>query len=306
MRLSYLTPNYWPTWAGLAWLRSFELLPYPWLIRAGRVIGTIARHLPLRFVNTARRNIALCLPELSDAARADLLNRHFHSLGIGLCESAMCWWSSDERIRKLSRVEGLEHLREASRGGRGVILLTAHFTTLEIGARILNTNTPISVLYRAPKNKLLAEVSGHNRDRQAGRAIRHDDIRALVRALRRNETVWYAPDQCYRKKGAEMVPFFGIPAATNTFTSRLARITGAPVLHLSQERLPGSLGYRVIIHKPLENFPSDDSVADTLRYNHFIEAHVRKVPEQYWWIHRRFKGLSPDYPDYYSGPAPGH
>ncbi len=121
---------------------------------------------------------------------------------------------------------------------------------------------------------------------------------ALITALRANEPVWYAPDQAYRKKGAEMVPFFGIPAATNTATSRLARMTGAAVLPFFQERLPSG-EYRMVIYPMLENFPSDDAVADAKRFNALIEAQVRRVPEQYLWIHRRFKGLSPDYPDCY-------
>jgi KDO2-lipid IV(A) lauroyltransferase len=295
-----LGPRYWPTWLGLAWLRICESLPYPWLLLTGRLVGAFARRLPLGFVNVARRNIALCLPELSSAEQRRLLEEHFRSLGIGLCESAMTWWSSDERIRKLSRIEGLEHLEQALRRGQGVILLTAHFTTLEIGARIMNATIPIHVLYRPPKNALLAEVAGRNRGRRAGGAILHDDIRAVVKALKRNEIVWYAPDQSYRKKGARMVPFFGIPTATNTFTPRLAKMTGATVLYFTHERLPRSEGYRVVIHPALEGFPSEDPIADTERYNHFIEGQVRRVPEQYWWIHRRFKGLTPDYPDYYA------
>ena len=117
--------------------------------------------------------------------------------------------------------------------------------------------------------------------------------------LKRNECVWYAPDQSYRKKGAAMVPLFGIPAATNTFTPRLARITGAPVLPYFLQRLPGSQGYLATIHAPLENFPSDSPVSDTERINRMIEAQIKITPEQYLWIHRRFKGLTEDYPDYY-------
>jgi KDO2-lipid IV(A) lauroyltransferase len=155
------------------------------------------------------------------------------------------------------------------------------------------------VLYRPLKNKLLAAVSNASRDHHARRAIQRDDVRTMIRALKDNEIVWYAPDQSYRKKGAQMVPFFGIPAASNTFTSRLAELTGATVMFFSHERLPDAKGYRVAIHPPLENFPSGDARADTERFHHFIEDEVRRIPEQFWWIHRRFKGLSEDYPDYY-------
>jgi KDO2-lipid IV(A) lauroyltransferase len=111
--------------------------------------------------------------------------------------------------------------------------------------------------------------------------------------------VWYAPDQAYRKKGAQMVKFFGVPCATNTATSRLAKMTNALVLPYFPQRLPSNAGYRITIQPPLENFPSDDAVADAEMYHHAIEAQIARAPEQYLWIHRRFKGLSADYPDYY-------
>jgi len=298
-------PSHWASWTGLGFLRLLERLPYPAMLVMGRMIGRLARRLPLKYVRTARRNIEICLPELSSLERENLINRHFESLGMGVCESAMCWWSSDDRIRSLSHIEGIEHLDKALAAGRGVILLTAHFTTLEISARIMNTNRRISALYRPLKNQVLAQASDRNRAR-LGNAIRHDDIRGMVRSLRRNEIVWYAPDQSFRKKGAEMVPFFGVPAATNVGTSRLAQMTGATILYFSHERLPNRGGYRVVIHPPVAQIPSDDAVADTQHFNHFIEEHVRHVPEQYWWIHRRFKGLSADYPDRYArrGPPP--
>ena len=296
-------PSHWASWTGLGFLRLLERLPYPAMLVMGRMIGRLARRLPLKYVRTARRNIEICLPELSSLERENLINRHFESLGMGVCESAMCWWSSDDRIRSLSHIEGIEHLDKALAAGRGVILLTAHFTTLEISARIMNTNRRISALYRPLKNQVLAQASDRNRAR-LGNAIRHDDIRGMVRSLRRNEIVWYAPDQSFRKKGAEMVPFFGVPAATNVGTSRLAQMTGATILYFSHERLPNGGGYRVIIHPPVAQIPSDDAVADTQHFNHFIEEHVRHVPEQYWWIHRRFKGLSADYPDRYARGGP--
>jgi len=244
----------------------------------------------------------LCLPERSAREREKLLARHFDSLGMALCESAMSWWSSDKRIRALSHVEGCEHLDAARQGGRGVVLLTAHFTTLEIGARILNSHRAICALYKPLKNPVLAAVAEGSK-RRARVAIRYDDIRSMVRALKNGEVVWYAPDQSFRKKGAQMVPFFGIPAATNTGASRLARMTGATVLYLSHERLPSGGGYRVVVHPPVASVPSEDDIADTEHFNHFIEAQVRRIPEQYWWIHRRFKGLSAEYPDYYGRQA---
>jgi len=155
------------------------------------------------------------------------------------------------------------------------------------------------VLYKPTKNELIASVSGGSFGRNARKAILRDDVRGMIAALKRNEIVWYAVDQSYRKKGAMLVPFFGHPAATNVFTSRLAAMTGAAVLYFATERLPGTQGWRARISARFEDWPGPDPVADTLRYHACIEAQVRQMPEQYWWIHRRFKGLDDDYPDYY-------
>jgi len=304
MQWRLLAPWYWPAWAGIALLRLLALLPYPWLIGVGGFLGAVLRLAAPRFVRVARRNLELCFPELDAEARARLLDRHFQSLGIALLEVPLAWWSSPRRLARLTRVEGREHLEAARAEGRGVILLTAHFTTMELAGRVLASVTPVGFLYRPTSNAVLAYALRRFRTAYGGHPIPRDDIRAFIGALRNRECVWYAPDQSYRKKGAEMVRLFGIPAATNTLTSRLARMTGAPVLPYFLQRLPGTQGYRAVIHPPLGDFPSDDAVADTERFNHMIEAQVRLVPEQYLWIHRRFKGLSEDYPDYYAPEAP--
>lgn len=299
MRAALLAPHYWPTWIGLGLLRLFEPLPFALLVRLGAALGMLVRFLPVRFTRIARRNLELCFPEKTAKERERIYAAHFRNLGIALFETAMSWWSGDERIRRLTRMEGMEQLERALLAGHGAILLSAHFTTLEIGARAITSRMPVNIMYRPSRNAVLARFLTRERSKRSKRAIARDDIRALVSALGANEPVWYAPDQSYRKKGAQMVPFFGIPAATNTATSRLARMTGAAVLPYFVERLPGSVGYRVTIHPQLENFPSDDPVADAAQFNALIEAQVRRVPDQYLWIHRRFKGLGADYPDYY-------
>jgi len=304
MRWRLFAPRYWPTWAGIGLLWLLSLLPFAWMVAIGTCLGRLLRLVARRFVRIARRNLELCFPQLDARAREQLLRRHFASLGIALLETPLAWWSSPQRMRRLTQVEGLEHLEAARTRGRGVILLTAHFTTMELAGRVLSEITRVGFLYRPTSNAVLAWALERFRTGYGGHPIPRDDIRAFIGALRNKECVWYAPDQSYRKKGAQMVRLFGIPAATNTLTSRLARTTGAPVLPYFLQRLPGTAGYRAVIHPPLENFPSEDAVADTERFNHIIEAQVRLVPEQYLWIHRRFKGLSEDYPDYYGREAP--
>lgn len=297
--LAMAAPWHWHTWVGLGLLRVLSLLPFRAQLAVGAGIGWFLRHLPLKYVRVARRNLELCFPQLGAEERNGLLDRHFQSLGIGLCETANTFWASDDWVRAHVEVVGREHVERALARGRGVIVVGAHFTTIEFATRILNTIVPINVLYRPTKNPVLSRFLHRNTARHARRAIRYDDIRSVVRALKANEAVWYAPDQSFRNKGAALVPFFGIPAASNTGTSRLARLTGAAVLTYFPERLPGTQGYRVTIGPALEDFPSGDEVADVARYHELVEAHVRRVPEQYLWMHRRFKGLADDYPDYY-------
>jgi KDO2-lipid IV(A) lauroyltransferase len=298
MRLELLLPRYWATWAGLSVMRVMELLPFPVQRRIGAALGRLIRRLPLAYVRIARRNIELCMPALSPQDRAELLDRHCESLGMALCETADTWWSSDGRVHRLAEVQGLENLHAALAKGRGAIMIGGHFTTIEIATRILGTVVPLNVVYRPTKNALLSHIMFTSFSRH-GKPIAHDDIRTMIRALKKNEAVWYAPDQSYRNKGAAMVHFFGIPAATTTATSRLARISGAAVLTYFPERLPGNAGYRVVIGPALEDFPGADASCDAERFNRLLEAQIRRVPEQYLWVHRRFKGLGADYPDYY-------
>jgi KDO2-lipid IV(A) lauroyltransferase len=298
MPLDFFLPKYWVTWVGLVVMRAAERLPYAAQRRVGDALGMVLRRLPLSYLRIARRNIDLCLPELSESEREGLLHGHCRSLGMALCETANTWWSSDKRLNQLADVQGLEHLQAALAKGRGAILVGGHFTTIEISTRILGTVVPLNVVYRPMKNALLSHIMFSSFCRH-GHPIPKDDIRSMVRALKKNEAVWFAPDQSYRNKGAAMVNFFGIPAASNPATSRLARISGAAVMTYFGERLPGNAGYRVVIGPAFDNFPGADLVEDIERYNRLLEAQVRKVPEQYLWVHRRFKGLSSDYPDYY-------
>jgi Kdo2-lipid IVA lauroyltransferase/acyltransferase len=298
MRLELCLPKYWVTWIGLSVLRAIEWLPFSAQLRVGSALGGFIRRLPLAYVRIARRNIELCLPTLSPREQAELLDRHCKSLGVGLCETANTWWSNDRRVNRLAEVHGLENLQAALAKGRGAILIGGHFTTIEIATRILGTVVPLNVVYRPTKNALLSHIMFTSFSRH-GKPIAYDDIRMMIRALKKNEAVWYAPDQSYRNKGAAMVDFFGIPAATNTATSRLARISGAAVMTYFAERLPGTAGYRVVIGPVMENFPSADAIGDAERFNRLLEAQILRAPEQYLWVHRRFKGLTADYPDYY-------
>ncbi len=298
--LNFLGPRFWSTWLGLGLMRLLVLLPFGMQLAAGRMLGRAASRVLRQRSQIALTNLELCFPEMSRRARMQLLRLHFESLGQGVFETAFTWWAPDRRLAGLADTDGLAYLDEALRGGKGVILLSAHFTTLEIGCRLLLLQRPFHPMYRRHENPLFEKVMRASRERLSDNPIRKDDVRQLLRSLRSGHAVWYAPDQAYRGKNAAPVPFFGVPAATNLATSRLARMSGAPVLPFFSLRLPDGR-YRLSIQPPLAQFPGEDPRADAERINVIIEEMVREAPEQYLWVHRRFKatetGSSDPYED---------
>lgn len=264
-------------------------LPWRRQLALGRILGHLALHLAARRRAITETNLALCFPETDAHARRRLLIEHFESLGIGLVELPSAWWLSDRRLPRPVDVEGLDHLDQALARGRGVLLLTAHFTTLEIGARLLALYRPVTAVYRPHENPVLDRVIRRGRARRSTGIIERGDLKGLLRALRGGAIVWFAPDQAYLGAHSVEVPFFGVPAPTNTATSRIARASGAPILPFFVERLPGSGGYRLRIEPPLADFPGGDPAADAARVNAVLEAGIRRVPAQYLWSHDRFK-----------------
>lgn len=285
----FLGPRYWAIWLGLGFVRLVNLLPLRLQLAIGRALGRIAHAFSRRDRRIADINIALCLPGLTAAERKALVKDHFESLGCALLETGLVWWASDARLRRLIKFEGTEHLDAALARGKGALMLSAHFTTLEMGARALTLLGPTSIMYLTPSNPLIAELSRRGRTRHTVQAISSDQVRDLLQNLKNNLPVWYAPDQRYTQKNSEIVPFFGHPAASNVATSRLAKISGAPVLPYFPRRRADNTGYVVHIHPPFRNFPSDDPIADTSRFHALIEANAREYPEQYLWTYKRFK-----------------
>lgn len=299
--VSLWSPRYWPVHIGMAlgWLAA--QLPFRLQILVGCGLGTLAYYLMPSRRRIARTNLGLCFPELDTDARRALLREHFRSLGLGVIETAMSWWTPTQKLHGLAHLEGLEHLHTALATGRGVILLSAHFTTLEIGGRLLSLQAPFHVLYRRHKNAAFEAVMQRARARHFEKAISRDDMRSMLKSLKANIPVWYAPDQNYGAEHSIFVSFFNIPASTITATTRLARISGAQIVPFFQERLPGADGYRLRLYPALEHFPTDDEAADTQRINDLIEAEIRKIPAQYLWAHRRFKTRPPGAAPIYKG-----
>ncbi|MNZ26255.1 Lipid A biosynthesis lauroyl acyltransferase [compost metagenome] len=290
-RAAFLHPRYWLLWLGLGVLWLVVQLPYALLLKLGRVLGALMLLVAKSRRRIAARNLELCFPELSAAERARLLRENFASNGIAFFEMAMSWWWPSARLARLAHVEGLEHLQAAQREGQGVILMSLHFTTLEIGASLLGQLHTIDGMYREHKNPLFDYIQRRGRERHNldATAIEREDVRAMLKVLRAGRAIWYAPDQDYGRKQSIFVPLFGVPAATVTATSKFARLGKARVVPFTQQRLADGSGYRLTIHPPLADFPGDSEESDCLRINQWIEQAVRQCPEQYLWAHRRFK-----------------
>jgi len=243
----------------------------------------LARRLASGRAEIAARNLELCFPELDRAARARLLAAHFQSLGISLFEIPFTWWGSDRRLESLAEISGLDNLTEAMDAGGGVLLLSAHFTCLEIAGRLLIRHVPFDAMYRPSENPVVEYVMANARKRGCDELIPRHAARNVLRRLRTGHTVWYAPDQNTQRKKSVFVRFFGHLASTTPATHKLARLSGAKVVPFMAVRKPDGRGYRLVLEPALQDFPTDDPVADTQRINDIIERWVREYPDQYLW-----------------------
>jgi len=249
----------------------------------------------------AGRNFELCFPELDARARRRLVRRHFRFLAEMLSEGAIAWSRPGRLDARFGTVEGIEHLERAQRSGRGVLLLTGHSTSLELGGRLLCERVPTWGVYRPQRNRVVEAFQNRGRLRYARGMFRRNELRAMVRHLRAGRTLWYAPDQDFGPQRSTFVPFFGLATATATGIVGMARMGNAVVLPMYPLRDPETGRVRVVIEAPFEDFPSGDEVRDLARFNAFLERHIRRDPAQYFWVHRRFKTAPPGEPDRYPG-----
>lgn len=288
----FLGPRYWGTWLLVGLLRLGACLPYRPRVAAGVALGVMLRLMMPGRRRVARVNLELCFPELDKRARERLLSRHFRALGAGFIDMGVAWWGDGARIARVSRVHGMQHLEHALAEGHGVILVSGHFTTMEMGVRLLTLFAPspwLYSIYRRSKNRLFERVMLRGRSGQPAVMFPREEVRTMINALRAGMPVCFFPDQDHGSHHSVFVPFCGVPAATVRSTARLARRTGARVVPYFQHRLPGTRGYELEVLPALENFPSGDDERDAARVSALIEAAVRHHPHEYLWIHRRFK-----------------
>jgi KDO2-lipid IV(A) lauroyltransferase len=264
-------------------------LPRALLMAGGRALGVLAGYLMRSRRHVAARNIELCFPQLSAAERARLLKENLRDSGVMFAEFALAWMGSTRAIMRIPvSFEGLHHLADARAAGRGILLVGAHFSHLELCARLVSQRIAIAGMYREHTDAAFEWAIKRARLRYADAMFTKDELRQTVRYLKSGGTVWYAPDQDMRGKDAVFAPFFGEPAATITATHHLARLSGARVIAFFHRRREDG-GYAIRLEAPLADFPGTDAAADTARVNAAIERMVGEAPTQYLWMHKRFK-----------------
>ncbi|WP_092874128.1 Kdo(2)-lipid IV(A) acyltransferase [Izhakiella capsodis] len=295
-----LHPRYFLTWFGIGILYLLVLLPYPVIYHLGCNLGRLARHFMKRRVKVARRNLELCFPTMPAAEREALIKANFESVGMGLLETGMAWFWPDWRIRRWFTVSGLEHLEKAKARRQGILLIGMHFLTLELGARIYGMQDPGIGVYRPNDNALLDWLQTWGRLRSNKAMLDRNDLKGMIRALKQDETIWYAPDHDYGPKASVFAPFFAVTdAATTKGSYMLIRMANPAILPFVPRRLPHAKGYELIIMPDAQDIPIDDELMTAKRMNQLIEHAILLAPEQYMWLHRRFKTRPPDAPSLY-------
>ena len=269
------------------WLIHF--LPFRVIVAIGNGLGILIYPLASERRLVGMTNLKLCFPEMSDAAREKLLRDHFKMFCRGLIERSILWWASAERINRLIRVEGVEHFDAIK--DKSSILLTPHFVGMDAGGQWVAQHTDTVCMYSTQKNLYLTDLLLQKRGRFGKQLLysRFQGLRPILKGMRKGMPFIYPPDQDQGVRDGAFIPFFGVPAATMTSVPRIAQMADAKVVPSITRVLPGGEGYVLTFYPAWENYPSGDEIADARRMNAFIEDRVREMPEQYFWLHKRFK-----------------
>ncbi|MFU0963938.1 Kdo(2)-lipid IV(A) acyltransferase [Kluyvera ascorbata] len=295
-----LHPRYWLLWlaVGLLWL--VVQLPYPVLYRLGHAMGRLAMRLMKRRAKIAYRNLELCFPEMSEAERQQLAVKNFESVGMGVIETGIAWFWPTARINRWMDASGLEHIRAVQDSGRGVLLIGIHFLTLEMGARMFGIHNPGIGVYRPNDNPVIDLLQTWGRMRSNKDMIDRKDLKGMVRALKNGEIIWYAPDHDYGPRASVFAPLFAVKdAATTSGTWMLAKMSKACIVPFVPRRKPDGKGYELIILPPECTPPLNDAETTATWMNKVIEQCIMMAPEQYMWLHRRFKTRPEGMPSLY-------
>ena len=282
-------PKYWTSWFAILLLRIVAALPFKAKLIAGRCLGFLVFHLVKKRRHTVQTNVRLCFPELNTTQQEKMVRDIFTANGIGFFEIAWAWWANIDDIKNRYDIEGLEHIEAAKADGSGVLLVGAHFVHLDLCGLMTNHSSPMSVIYRKNNNPVFEYIITKGRERFFEHVIERSDMRNIVRKLREGKTIWYSPDQDFGRDQAVFAPFFGVEAATLVSTSRLAKMGRAKPVGIAHYRDPITHRYRIVISPVDTAFPTGDDYKDAVIINTMLEKAIRMQPEQYMWVHRRFK-----------------
>ncbi|QCR36455.1 Kdo(2)-lipid IV(A) acyltransferase [Nissabacter sp. SGAir0207] len=297
---SLLHPRYWPTWLGLGILYLLVLLPYPVIYRLGTALGRFSMRFLKRRVHIAHRNLTLCFPDMPAHERDELVRKNFESVGMGLFETGMGWFWPEWRVRHWFTVTGDEHIKQAHLDKEGVLLVGIHFLTLELGARIFGIYNPGIGVYRPHDNKLMDWIQTWGRTRSNKSMLDRKDLKGMIRSLKQGEIIWYAPDHDYGPRASVFAPLFAVPdAATTTGTYLLARMGKPAIIPFVPRRLPDGKGYEMHILPKVQDMPLESELAAATRMNQVVEEAILMAPDQYMWLHRRFKTRPEGQPSLY-------
>jgi KDO2-lipid IV(A) lauroyltransferase len=269
------------------WLIHF--LPFRVIVAIGNGLGILFYPFAAERRRVGMINLKLCFPEMDEAARRKLLRAHFKMFMRGLVERSIVWWSSAERINSLIRVNGVEHFDALK--GQPMILLTPHFVGMDTGGQWIAQQVDTVCMYSKQKNEYLTDLLLKKRARFRNQHLyaRQEGLRPILKGMKKGLPFIYPPDQDQGVRDGAFIPFFGVPAATMTSVPRIAQMTGAKIVPSITRMLPGGAGYVLTFYPAWDNYPSGDDIADARRMNAFIEDRIREMPEQYFWLHKRFK-----------------
>lgn len=287
----FLHPRYWPTWLGLAALRLLVLLPLHVQIDFAQKCGHLLYYLLKRRRHITEVNIQVCFPHLSATEQKALVKQIFANNAAAVVEAAVSWWWDQRKLASLVSFKNFELLEQAQAEGNGVLLVGGHFTSIEISSRLLSTRKSFAATYRKQKNALMDHVIKSNRHKFVDEVIERKQTRRMLKALKNGHILWYAPDQDYGRNYSVFVPFFGVPAATITATSKLIRFNDSALVFIAFHRRADNKGYELVFSRPksFKEYPSGDDETDAITFNTELEKAIKKDPAQYMWAHRRFK-----------------
>lgn len=285
-------------WLMVGLLRTLSVLPYAWVARAGGALGALLYRIPSRRKRIVLINLNLCFPEKSEADRNVLGREHFRHVLRSYLERGVQWFGSTRAIERLVELES--HIDLDDPAAPPTIFMGFHFVAIEVGCMLYSTRFPVTALYTPMSDKRLCALAARQRGRfGASMMLRSNSARTVVAQLRTGQSVMLAADMDFGVDNSVFAPFFGIPACTLTSVSRLARLGRARVVPFVTEVLPDYRGYKMTIFEPLKDFPSGNDATDATRMNAFLEQEIVRLPDQYYWVHRRFKNRPVGMPSVY-------